>query len=171
MNNNELREGLALAIQKSLGVQWDAKPVPGREWDPDSWTATGGIIDLTVIADAALAYIRKHDSHADQKERLDTAEHALLAHGYRKSCGIPACNCGDQWNHGGHAMERLSGIEAATADYYRNGELLLTRAERIVAIADGHAEFVQAVRARAMQISFTDAIVGMCDAELAKEQS
>jgi hypothetical protein len=35
---------------------------------------------------------------------------------------------------------------------------------------DGHAEFVRAVRARALQISFADAIVEMCDFELATEQ-
>jgi len=41
---------------------------------------------------------------------LADAESALTRKGYRKSCGIPACNCGDQWNHGGMADERLREI-------------------------------------------------------------
>lgn len=70
---------------------------------------------------------------AELRERLDIAERALLGHGYRKSCGIAACNCGDQWNHGGRARERLDEIDDATRDYYQNGETLLARVKRIVA--------------------------------------
>lgn len=32
-------------------------------------------------------------------ERLETAEHRLMSLGYRRTCDIPACNCGDQWAH------------------------------------------------------------------------
>lgn len=70
---------------------------------------------------------------SDLRERLDIAERALLGHGYRKSCGIPACNCGDQWNHGGLARERLGEIDDATRAYYQNGETLLARIQRMVA--------------------------------------
>jgi len=34
----------------------------------------------------------------------------LSRKGYRESCDIPACNCGNQWVHGGHAETRLSEI-------------------------------------------------------------
>ncbi len=32
-------------------------------------------------------------------ERMETAEHRLMSLGYRRTCDIPACNCGDQWAH------------------------------------------------------------------------
>ena len=70
---------------------------------------------------------------AELRERLDIAERALIGHGYRQSCGIAACNCGDQWNHGGLARERLGEIDDATRDYYQSGETLLARVQRIVA--------------------------------------
>lgn len=38
---------------------------------------------------------------------LKAAEDAMHMKGYQKSCDIQACNCGDQWNHGGNADERL----------------------------------------------------------------
>jgi len=57
----------------------------------------------------------------------DAAEDALRRHGYRKSCDIPACNCGDQWNHGGHAAERLREISDALP--YENGKTLLQRVQ------------------------------------------
>ncbi len=67
---------------------------------------------------------------ADLRERLDIAERALIGHGDRQSCtAFAACNCGDQWNHGGLARERLGEIDDATRDYYQNGETLLARAE------------------------------------------
>jgi hypothetical protein len=58
---------------------------------------------------------------------LVTAERALLRHGYRKSCDIPACNCGDQWNHGGHAAKRLAEIDGVLE--YANGKTILQRVE------------------------------------------
>lgn len=73
----------------------------------------------------ALAAIAAHDSQA-ARER-DIAEDALLRRGYRKSCDIPACNCGDQWTHGGHANARLYEVSEALmqADCRRNGETIL----------------------------------------------
>ena len=50
----------------------------------------------------------QNDLLADEKERRDVAERALEQKGCWKTCMIPACNCGDQWAHGGHADERLS---------------------------------------------------------------
>jgi hypothetical protein len=68
-------------------------------------------------------------------ERLDMAERALLSKGYRRSCDIPACNCGDQWNHGGHASERLREIREALEP--NNGETLLDCAKRLRAQVEG----------------------------------
>jgi hypothetical protein len=67
-------------------------------------------------------------------ERLQTAESALRGHGYRRSCDIPACNCGDQWNHGGHAAERLREIDEALP--YYDGATILQRLQRVLAAAD-----------------------------------
>lgn len=61
-----------------------------------------------------------------EKERADIAEAALLRHGYRKSCDIAACNCGDQWSHGGHA-ERLCG---ELKDMIDDLKVLLTDAKK-----------------------------------------
>jgi histidine ammonia-lyase len=42
--------------------------------------------------------------------RAEAVETALRRHGYRRSCDSPACNCGDQWTHGGHAARRLTEV-------------------------------------------------------------
>lgn len=67
---------------------------------------------------------------AQCREELCVAERALLSKGYRKSCDIPACNCGDQWNHGGDANTRLREIGDALP--YVNGKTILTRVQDIV---------------------------------------
>lgn len=57
-------ESVAMAINHELAKQWDAKPAPGREFDPESWTATGGVIDLSAVAAACLiayhAWLAEH---------------------------------------------------------------------------------------------------------------
>ena len=60
----------------------------------------------------------------------DIAERALTRGGYRKTCDIAACNCGSQWEHGGHASERLR--EIADALPYQNGGTLLGCVEGLV---------------------------------------
>ena len=72
------------------------------------------------------------------RERAERAEAALLRKGYRMSCDIPACNCGDQWTHGGHAEMRLTEIREALeqADARRNGETLLADVVHIAARAE-----------------------------------
>ena len=45
---------LARKLNAELKRQFDAAPAPGREFDPESWTATGGAIDLSAIARAAI---------------------------------------------------------------------------------------------------------------------
>lgn len=62
-------------------------------------------------------------------DERDKAESALLRHGYRKTCDIPACNCGDQWTHGGHAAERLREfryeLDRDRPSYKNNGKTIL----------------------------------------------
>lgn len=66
--------------------------------------------------------------HERVVQERDNAESALLRHGYRKSCDIPACNCGDQWSHGGHAADRLREISDEIGE---NGFTLLAAARRL----------------------------------------
>ena len=47
-----------------------------------------------------------------ERERRRVAEDALTRKGYRQSCDLPACNCGDQWTHGGRAREELAELLA-----------------------------------------------------------
>ena len=76
----------------------------------------------------------EHQSLTDKLREAETArdraEQALRANGYRKDCDIPACNCGPQWNHGGHANQRLS--ELSDALPYENGKTVLQRAQSLV---------------------------------------
>lgn len=64
------------------------------------------------------------------QDELRIAERALRGKGYRKSCDIPACNCGDQWNHGGNADTRLREISDALP--YVNGKTILARVQDVV---------------------------------------
>ena len=64
------------------------------------------------------------EREADLQARLHRAESALRHHGYRESCDIPACNCGDQWMHGGHADARLREIRDELGEL-ANGKTIL----------------------------------------------
>ena len=77
------------------------------------------------------------------KQERDEAEYALQSKGYRKSCDIMACNCGDQWNHGGHAQERLRELRDALP--FVNGKTLLTIATDLVEERDGQAMQIDAL--------------------------
>lgn len=72
---------------------------------------------------------------AEAEQRAECAESALLRRGYRKSCDTPACNCGDQWNHGGHAEQRLAefGDELRVAGIETNGVTLLNALRSLIA--------------------------------------
>ena len=48
--------------------------------------------------------------NARLKEEIEKMRAVLYRKGYRECCSIPACNCGNQWAHGGHAETRLSEI-------------------------------------------------------------
>lgn len=97
---------------------------------------------------AARQAILAHDQA--QREKLaevarerDEAERALRHHGYRKSCDIPACNCGDQWHHGGYAVERL--LEIGEALPYVNGKtILMTVKEMCQQLAEAQATIAEA---------------------------
>lgn len=67
----DMLERMALAINAELKRQWEAQPAPGREFDPNSWTSTGGVIDLRKLAKAALREVRK-----PTREMLETAQQA-----------------------------------------------------------------------------------------------
>lgn len=62
---------------------------------------------------------------------MEEAERALIRKGYRKQCDIPACNCGPQWNHGGHAEARLNEIDEVLP--WVNGQTILMRVDNLVA--------------------------------------
>jgi hypothetical protein len=72
---------------------------------PEPWNFTRPTVE-------AYTTLAVEQATADLRAQLETAEHALRSKGYRKSCDIPACNCGDQWTHGGHAAERLSELSS-----------------------------------------------------------
>lgn len=49
------------ALNQALAPMLEAKPAPGREWDPASWTSTGGVIDLEAAVRAVLGAVREPD--------------------------------------------------------------------------------------------------------------
>jgi len=83
---------------------------------------SGATTDATVLLEAA-------DEITRLRAQLEVAERALRNKGYRKSCEISECNCGDQWNHGGNAEQRLSEIADAVRT---NGETVLQSVQRLV---------------------------------------
>jgi hypothetical protein len=86
--------------------------------------------------DNAIEYLQRELTAA--LARADIAEDALIRKGYRKSCGIPACNCGDQWTHGGNAEARLREISAAlhASPIDIDGKTLLSGVEELIAAAE-----------------------------------
>lgn len=97
--------------------------------------------DARLIADRLLAFLTKREAQLSEEivrdyEDLKTAESALRHHGYRKSCDIPACNCGDQWMHGGHADSRLREIREELGEHV-DGQTLISAVRLLVAEAEG----------------------------------
>lgn len=66
-------------------------------------------------------------------ERAEKAERILARKGYRKSCDIAACNCGDNWSHGGHAEERLHEI---ADEVWENGKTALQSVKDLKAMLE-----------------------------------
>ena len=67
--NDEI-EAVARAIKASIGEQWDATPIPMPP-DANNWTATGGTLDLLVVAKAAIAAL---DAQPDRVALVRDAE-------------------------------------------------------------------------------------------------
>ena len=86
------------------------------------------------------------------RAELEVAESALLRKGYRKTCDIAACNCGSQWNHGGHAEQRLSEIGEALRGAGFNGGTLLGNIETVCAERDALKAEVDALRAEVARL-------------------
>jgi hypothetical protein len=109
---------------------------------------------LTAALDAAQAQARQQSIDTtlpvvrdweQMREERDAAERALQMRGYRKSCDIPACNCGDQWLHGGTAERRLHEVleERDTA----RAELAAVREKLVTAPTFTHPKAGTVVRA------------------------
>ena len=79
---------------------------------------------------------------------LEAAEYALRSKGYRKSCEISACNCGDQWSHGGNAEARLrelsSELHGSPVDM--NGKTLLAGLTELIERAEKAEAEVERLR-------------------------
>jgi len=88
---------------------------------------------------------------AELKAELAAAEYALRSKGYRKSCDISACNCGDQWSHGGNADARLrelsSELHGSPVDM--NGKTLLAGLSELVERTEKAEAEVERLRADA----------------------
>ena len=115
------------------------------------------------------------DAVRDLKVKAAVAEDALLRHGYRKSCGIPACNCGDQWNHGGHAVDRLREISEALhndSPIDMQGKTLLNGVveaiERLIADEAERDEAREALATLRAQNYETQSLLNGLEAELAR---
>ena len=82
---------------------------------------------------------------------LAAAEYALRSKGYRKSCEISACNCGDQWSHGGNAEARLRELssELRRSPVDMNGKTLLAGLSELVERAEKAEAEVERLRADA----------------------
>jgi hypothetical protein len=55
-------EKVARVIKDEMGRQWNAHTIPG-DANPDSWTATGGVLDLERVAQACLTLIARAANH------------------------------------------------------------------------------------------------------------
>jgi hypothetical protein len=114
-----------------------------------------GRANLFGIADRAIAALAACERERDElrevyrdaldyKAERDAAEAALRAKGYRKSCDLPACNCGDSWAHGGHADERLREIADIAGE---NGKTLFDSVRSIRERADAAEREIGELRA------------------------
>lgn len=71
MDNVELRDAIALAISKGMAEAFYATPAQGREFDPDSWTAVGGTLDLSALVDKWVMPVLRAQPEAKDAWRLD----------------------------------------------------------------------------------------------------
>jgi hypothetical protein len=105
------------------------------------------------LCDWAVDYARLavEQATAELRAELATAEYALRSKGYRKSCDISACNCGDQWSHGGNADARLRELssELHRSPVDMNGKTLLAGLSELVERAEKAEAEVESLRADA----------------------
>jgi len=110
---------------------------------------TGLTFALTREQDAIKQAQRLLAERDELKAELAAAEYALRSRGYRKSCEISACNCGDQWSHGGNAEARLrelsSELHGSPVDM--NGKTLLAGLSELVERAEKAEAEVERLRA------------------------
>jgi hypothetical protein len=103
----------------------------------------------------AYARLAVEQNTAELRAELAAAEYALRSKGYRKSCEISACNCGDQWSHGGNAEARLrelsSELHGSPVDM--NGKTLLAGLSELVERADKAEAEVERLRAELARLT------------------
>jgi len=104
-------------VMRCIDASW--KPHHGRDYG-----AHLGNILAEFVGDLSA------ERHAARESR-DVAERALRMHGYRKSCDIPACNCGDQWIHGGTSERRLREVLDENAETRADRDRLAACVERV----------------------------------------
>ena len=148
LTNDEVA-AVALAIKRALGLTGPLHPdeSPWRRFDDAVARAAIDAYNATPSHVAMREEMAELTAERDRlKNELHIAEFALVSKGYRKSCDIPACNCGDQWNHGGHAMERLLEISDVLTenDVRRNGKTILQDVICVIRERDELREFVAA---------------------------
>jgi hypothetical protein len=106
-------ESAVLAKQAARSCCECNAPIAPNDWDRRTIAdGDGDAEQIAFLMEAIDVGLEQHGANlaariADLEARLQSAEDALHRKGYRRSCDIPACNCGDQWTHGGHASERL----------------------------------------------------------------
>lgn len=88
---------------------------------------------------------------ADRDAQLTEAREALQRKGYRRSCDIPACNCGDSWTHGGRADTRLREISDALGAMIQ-GRTLLGAVEELMTRKEAAEATLHAVAALAEEL-------------------
>lgn len=114
----------------SLGVALNSA-TDGTVWarDGSGSRACDGLTEEEAAMGNPKDALRFRDEEvAELRQRLEKAESALTRKGYRKECSIPACNCGDNWSHGGLAEERLREI---SDEVWENGVPTLDSVRRL----------------------------------------
>lgn len=106
-------------------------------------------IGLSQERNLQLCITRLCSDFTDAERARDAAEDALRLHGYRNSCDIPACNCGDGWSHGGHAAERLREIGDLV---WENGVTPLNSVRRLFSERDALRTQLKASESRVAEL-------------------
>lgn len=133
--SNWLRDIAIPAIERAIGGE-EPKPTPTAEHITNEIVNTFNPWFLT-RDDAKLLHKLILNALTQSQSRIAELESILERKGYRKSCDIPACNCGDTWNHGGHAEDRLREI---ADEVWENGVTTLDSIKRLKSQLDAAKE-------------------------------